>query len=845
LKVGIILVFVIASILTTSLSYAQLDSSEFGIRFLPTLLIEDKEGIIQVYSKQGNFLIPQKIDGLTVTSLDSSIIRVLRILDSDSSFVSDVTVKAVKTGSTKLFLAAPGFAPIELPVTVHGNKLNKEQLLVKATPDTFSPHGPYRGVISVELADVDGFPILATEDIAVSLTLSNNIIDIFQKNLVIKKGEYFTGTQFTVKDSGKTTIYASGQGLEGKSNEINASEEAGDITLELFTFPKRINISSEGTVGHIIAVLHEIDENSDDLNDSTCDWITNSDGDDDTTSSSSDDDDEDECRIVLAKKDIQVKYKVTNSVFDNANISGDADIGESTGVFTIKKGSYWGHTTFKLIGGDENFVGTYDVTISSGDPISLDTESVEAVYDEDLKQEGDKFVLLDTIPIFASGNKELIGVVYLEDEDNYPIVADEHLMVSIDSTDKEFVSVDPVTIRTGSGSALVYATVGHNAPDSEFDQVELNAAVEINAANAQLVETLMFGPKESSLSLVAEPLISKVLTDTEFPIVLYMKDGSVASKFPQSSTVFVTPSDIIEVEQKQVTRGDDLVMLNSKTIGKGSDNLKFTLDDTEVELTIDSLSVKPANIQIDHSETILSGINDIFSVQLLNSQGFPIFATDDTEITLIAKDESLIQVPKTVTVKKGEYFTLFDAAPKKSGFTEISALSEGIPLKTTSIEIKELSPKIEITIPTIVEKGESFTAKIIVRQDNVTLKDLNVNWKVDGGVIQIADVKTSPSGEAMISIISTGDQKVNIDASVSGAYYPTSKISKIVQINSTAEFLAFAEDGQGLQDFEKFEIAGIDPIIILIPVAIGIVGYMLKKQGMFKIRNQPAEVKLA
>lgn len=843
MKVGIILVFVLASIFTTSLSYAQLDSSEFGIRFLPTLLIEDKEGIIQVYAKQANFLIPKKIDGLTVTSLDSSIIRVLRIHDSDSSFVSDVSVKAVKTGSTKLFLAAPGFTPIELPVTVHGNKLNKEQLLVKATPDTFSPHGPYRGVISVELADMDGFPILATEDTAVSLTLSNNIMDIFQKNLVIKKGEYFTGTQFTIKDSGKTTIFASGQGLEGKSNEINVSEDTTELTLDLFTFPKRINISSEGTVGHIIAVLHDIDEDSDDINDSTCDWVPDSDG--DTTSSSTSVDDEDKCRIVLAKKDIEVKYKVTNSIFDNTNISGDADIGESTGVFTIKKGSYWGHTTFKLLGGDENFNGTYDVTISSGDPISLVTESVEAVFDEDQRQEGDKFVLFDTIPIFASGNKELIGVVYLQDENNYPIVAEENLSVSIDSTDNELVSVDPVTIRTGSGSALVYGTVGLHAPDTEFEQVELNAAVEINAKNAQLVETLMFGPKESSLSLVAEPLISKVLTNTEFPIVLFMKDDSVASKFPQNSEVFVTPSNIVEVEQKQVTRGNDLVMLNSKTIGKGSENLKFTLDDFDTELTIDSLSIKPANIQIDHSETILSGINDIFSVQLLNSQGFPIFATDDTQITLIAKDESLIQVPKTVTIKKGDYFTLFDAAPKKSGFTEISALSEGIPLKTTSIEIKELTPKIEITIPTIVEKGQSFTAQIIVRQDNATLKDLDVNWKIDGGVIQIADVKTSSAGVASVSIISTGDQKVNIDASVSGAYYPTSKISKTVAINSTAEFLAFAEDGQGPQDFEKFEIAGIDPVIILVPIAIGIVGYMLKKQGMFNIRNKPAEVKLA
>ena len=43
----------------------------------------------------------------------------------------------------------------------------------------------------------------------------------------------------------------------------------------------------------------------------------------------------------------------------------------------------------------------------------------------------------------------------------------------------------------------------------------------------------------------------------------------------------------------------------------------------------------------------------------------------------------------------------------------------------------------------------------------------------------------------------------------------------------------------------KFEIAGIDPVIILIPVAIGLVGYMLKKQGILKIRNQPVEVKTA
>ncbi len=135
------------SIFTISVSYAQLDGCEFGIRLLPSKLIEDKEGIIQVFIKQGNFLIPEKINGLTVTSLDSSIVRVTSVTHSDSGFVSEVNIKAMKQGTTSLFLAAPGFTSTELPVTIFGNKLSKEQLLVKAIPDTFSSNGPFRGVV--------------------------------------------------------------------------------------------------------------------------------------------------------------------------------------------------------------------------------------------------------------------------------------------------------------------------------------------------------------------------------------------------------------------------------------------------------------------------------------------------------------------------------------------------------------------------------------------------------------------------------------------------------------------------------------------------------------------------
>src|SRR3989304_10313718 len=71
LKVGIILVLVIMSILTPSLTYGADSNFEFGTRFIPTKLVEDKEGMIHIFAKKGTSLVPEKIPGLTVTSLDS------------------------------------------------------------------------------------------------------------------------------------------------------------------------------------------------------------------------------------------------------------------------------------------------------------------------------------------------------------------------------------------------------------------------------------------------------------------------------------------------------------------------------------------------------------------------------------------------------------------------------------------------------------------------------------------------------------------------------------------------------------------------------------------------------
>ena len=808
---------VVMSILTPSLSYAAVNDTEFGIRFIPSMIVQDREGMMQVFTKQAGTLLPEKIDGLTVTSLDSSILRILTVKNSESGYTTEITLKGIKAGDTKLFLAAPGYTSLELPVTVYGNVLSQEQLLVKVVPDTFSSDGPFRGLVSVELTDADGFPVRASEDVNVLLSVANSkILDIFQKNIVIKKGEYFVGTHFTIRDSGstgKTTIYATGPGMEAKSYDITVDKQDEDLEVKLYLLQERISTFTQGgSVGHIIALLQQ-----------------------DQGSSSNDGE------PVVADKDIIVKYKVTNDIFANGNISPNAILGESVGTMTIKKGSYWAHDTFTLLGGQ---TGEYLVTITSGDPLSLDTQTVEATfYDQNVpnapSNDGDRFVKFEGLPIFTTGNKELIGLLHLEDETGFPIVADKNLEINIDSSDNEFLSIDPVFFQLGSGSALVFAQVGHSIPDGiDGDGFEINPVVEVEDESATTTEIEIFGPDEESHKLVAEPLIDKILANSEFPIVVYLTDDDEVTKFPKNSDLFVSPSQIFDVETKPVVSGEDLIMIDTFAADQGSETLVFSVNYLEdAEITLESLLLKPANIVIEHSDTIFTGTNDIFSIQLLNSQGHPVFATQDVEINFVVNDESLIQIPATATIKKGEYYTLFDAGPKAGGTTEITALSDGFPISSTTIQLKSLTPILNLDTPTIVESGEVFTAKLAAKQDQIPLPGMKVKWEIDGGILQLSDKKTGPTGEAVASIISTSDKQVKVFASVSGSYYSPNDISNIVRVNATSEFLAFAEDET---EFTKPEIGGIDPVIIIVPVMIVLMGYMLMKKGIIKIKNTPA-----
>lgn len=777
MRVGIILAAFIVYTITASVAYAE----EFDIRFLPQKLVEGSEAKMQVFVAEGEQIIPKKITDLTITSLDSSILHIEKIQDT-GSFVNEVTVKAGKPGTTTLYIAAPGFDSKEIPVTIYGNKNHASTLLVKITPDTFTTSGPSEGYVAVELADEDGFPVIAKEDTVISLNTANrDKIELASQNLLIKKGEYYSHTKFTIKNSGEATIYLTSNGIETATSTITIQEDE-DLTVKMYTYPDTMSIH-DATQGFVIAQLQD------------------SSG-----------------RPIIAQKDITVYYRVADSDFEEATNYSSNYKQKSTGYFQIPKGSYWGYTQYSLPEGLED---KYELSISTEDPLVVETQEIEA---KDLELIDDKLVQFKTVPVLATGKRELVGVVYLEDEDGNPVVAEKELAIKIDSTDNKALTVEDVILKAGGQVALVYGKIGHSVPTD----LELRPAV----TEGEFTTIDVFGPNKDSLEFVVEPLIPEVLSGTSFPTIMYLRDGTEITNFPEDSDVFVSPNEYVQIQTKKIVQKDSLVLFDSKSLKKGSVGLTVEAGDFEDSTTIDNLSSDPANMILDHSKSIFVGNNDVFSIQLINSEGLPTYATSDVVVSLVAKDQNLVEMPSSITIPTGSYYALFDVAPKAAGTTEISLLSKELPLVSEEITITSLIPILTITAPDSVGESEAFIATVSAKANEKPLAGLKVDWQLSGGINQISDSQTSPAGEASISII-PNSPSVNIVATVSGQWYSPASTSKSVTVNMPVSVLVSEEQAK---DY-SIEIFGIDPILIIVPGAIGAAGFMLKRKGQLKIKN--------
>jgi len=791
MKLAILLLILAVGMIPIS-SYA--DSGEMGYKLLPEKLLEYTDGTLQVFVEADGLMIPLGIVGLKATSTDSEIIKIIGI-EPANEYITNIKIQALKPGEANIALAATGFFSQEIPIKVYDNNNFPTQIQMKITPNVFPVDGPKYGYIGVELLTTGGLPTKAESDTIIKfLTPNNDIIELEKDQVLIKKGEYFALNEFKVLSSGDAIIFAETEGMKKISTFTKIQKAAEPYKIQVYTFPSKFT-SYSGASAYLIIQLQDNDGIP-----------------------------------VIAEKDIRVSLTSTNP---RAEVNTSNDFEEvlfQTKELIIEGGSYWAYTSFNprpdLGGFTESDFQIYTISASADDYISSSTPITvihERIGGGDTGQVkggillGEGPGIFADVPFLTTGNKELLGVVYLEatvtvteqldyleegsatvfasitDETTLPVQANRDVELDIGSSSLKTVNfVNPI-VKQGTNTALVFGYTGTVAPK--------DCSIEFYLTDNDGVSTTVgkpYGPVEDTLSLNVEPLITKILAGTDFPILGYLmeSDSSVDSsgdsdevscyedasgdeqesgrfgvtQFTEDTILTFSADEYTEIEPISVKQNQAYALMFAKSNKVGTTTFDIRGSNLVSTFTIQSHTTDPTSFDLSYAESVLPDINTLSALQVLDSAGNPVYAKEDIEIILVSSNESVMEVPDTLVITKDNYRIIFEIKTLKEGNAEIAILSEDLPLAKFDLNVKGIQPELKMDISGSGLVGEVMTAKLSVAYPGISLSanELDVEWIVTGAEIMFMQEITNENGQASIELISNTPSTANVKAVVNG-----------------------------------------------------------------------------
>lgn len=835
---------------------------------IPSKIIANTDGIIQVYPKDFNNTISDPV----ATSSDSSIVQILGVEKDLAHNSYDVKIKALNAGQATINIAASGFAPLGLPLTVYPNSQMPTSLIIKATPKTFSTSGSDTGYISVETLNANGVPVPVSEDTPIKLSVSDSsIADLASDQMTISQGSYYATEKFVMLKPGTVKIFASGPSMQPVSDSITMNNEQVPYTLQAYAYPPIVNVDKD-SVSYVIVQLHDSAGNP-----------------------------------VIAKEDIPVSVRIVNPN-DNSisNTSGQSPFVQVNDGLVIKKGSYWGYVPVEFSAGvnatynvdiaAKGYVisttplsttvttsitsstgtnapgstssasgtstttsttsasGTTTTTSSSSatgtttsgqttttgttsaastassicslNPVPTSATQVQIVAVERNFVMDDKTPCFYQLPVLTTGDNELIGVLALKDSVGFPALAKSNLSFRIDSSDTSTVSIPGVEMGEGSQAALVFAQVGNSA-----NPVMLN----VISASPQQVTPIVSSPTAFTSGLSADPLLPTVLPGTTFPLAIYStKDGALSS-FSHGFTALISPQESISPIQLSVDGSDPVFLADEKLLQVGAQNIAITTPDYSSSFTIVGASTKPDGITLGYPDQIISNSNLMFSLELLDDKQLPIIASKDMNIKLVSSDPSVLEVPQSVTIPRGSYYSTFEVQSLKGGAAEVAVLADGIPLSKFDISTVSYVPVVTLDSNGYADNNSPVTATLTATYDNSPVSGAAVEWTVSGATIKNKDSATGNDGKASISIITDDPKTVTITANVGSGPYQSVTATKQITINQP--LMQPSPSGQASQSGSQqtsFTLLGMSPILFAIPGAAAAAFVVLKKRNMLE-----------
>ncbi|MDE1861894.1 MAG: Ig-like domain-containing protein [Thaumarchaeota archaeon] len=804
------------------------DQGTFGIRLIPNNMVENSLGILEVYPLYGGHVFPTPIENLAYSSTNSNIIQVIGEKQNSTGFSTELMVKANNPGKANIVLAAPGFTPEQYPITVYTDKISPSSIIIKAVPQAFSLGGPKNGYFSVELTNKDGLPVTSQNDLPVTIVSTNDkILMPHTSQLTIKKGQYYAEGQFSTGQPGSARLLASASSFQVSNATISVSASNTPI-IQAYVYPSVIN-NFQTSTAFVIAQLR------------------------DKTGSE-----------ILANEDIPISIMVSNSTTTGlVNTSPQNQLISANTPLVIKKGDYEGYAPIQVEAG---LNGTFNIGLSApagylvsnhtaapadcveisgcvvpstttleSVPVQLTTETSQILDDKSAK--------LDLVPMLATGKKELIGVMHLEDPYGKPVIANKDIQIEVDSSEPNYLSVDPVDISQGQAATPVFGTLSNTAPPSSSVSDGLPSLVQLHVITYKdtTVSAAINASSTNSFNLVATPLVSKILSQSSFPIALYLTDPSnTLTYFPNSYNPTILPNDNFQVKSQKIAEGDSVEVLNATAVHDGSSTLQIIAGNYPTNLQLASVSSSPAKADLDYSSPLFANFTNLMSVQVLDSNSNPRYLDKNMSIKLISSNDSIIQMPSNVTISKDTYYSTFDVMPRMPGIVTISVVANNLPLETYPVNIDTLVPDASINATKSVLPSETFFATLKVEKYGKPLPNMSVNWKVSGGKIQTADKTTNRFGIANIALLSDPNGTINLDPSVSGHGFNPTTVKEIVRINSTSSFPNMTKDttkSSNTPTNKLFRIHGVDPLPFVVLGSIAVGGLMMKKKTIFRSKK--------
>ncbi|QUC65462.1 Ig-like domain-containing protein [Nitrosopumilus sp. K4] len=813
---------------------------ELGYQQHPGKLLENTEGILQIYVKSNEYMIPKEISNLQVTSSDRKIIEVLGVEKMSDGFTTNVKLSAKNSGTADISVAAPGFTSQEIPITVYTSNNNPTHLLLKATPNDFAVDGPKYGYLAVEVVTSGDLPTKTNKDLEIELTSPNSdIIILEEEKITIDSGNYFAITKFKIKDSGDAMVFAKTEGMKPVSAQIHVREAKEPLTLKLYTYPENY-LTGTNNKGFAIIQLED-----------------------------------GEGIPVKATEDIPIKIAVENP---DARINTSNDFEEiifKQKELMIKQGEYSTYTSFTPRPDFSDIIESYvedpeasgSVVKSLSIGISAENYhvkdgSINIVHDEYVSETTGKGpVVVKSIPFLVTGDREILGVAYLEtdvevskkrpDETRYketvtiPVMADETFKMYADSSDLKTASIIDPEFNVGDNAALVFGNTGTVIPETKSMDFTFEDGEGIKKFTGNPT-----GPIEDDLTIKSESLIPEILAGEEFFIISYMweeeeEDEDAATTededeeengregpthFISNTVITFSADNIIEIEPQVVKQNDAYAILNANALKVGDTSVTGTAGKFETGLDLSSKTTDPTSISMAYVKTIFPGTTSFATIQLLDSADNPVHVKEDVHIKLVYDGIDSIEIPENITIKEGEYFETFEISGLKDGKINISALSEDFPLAKFEINVSSLHPNLVLTSPDAVNPGDVIDAemKISFEDEQLPLSDYNVIWEVEGAEIRQQDEITNSDGIAKIKAVATSQDTVKITAKISGQGFFESSVSKPTSVIQPQ----VSPEGQVVEEEKKelaLPITGENAVFVIIPVAIGAAIFFLKK----------------